>query len=378
MTKYLLAGCAAAAFTMVGGIANAQDFKVTISGEAKFEAYFSGQKKDAGTRNIDFRNRFRLTVNPEAVGLGGALTYGANVMLKNESNASTTSFENNFIYLKGAFGTVSLGDMASYNDGPGGVTKPQDWISENDGQLGYVGDSKDPLYTGKTLEAWRDQTVNLGDQSTRIRYESPIMSGFQIGASYTPQLADDAWSWNRDKTKAAQDIYEIGVKFDSTDKTIADRFGGALLKVSASYAGGKNKATVSNGFSFEDPAAYQAGLQVGYAGFVVGGHYVNWGKTNLWKGDTQKTTRYSYGVGAQYTTGPVVVGVGYTYSQKDADFTADATGKKTAASFTAGAKYTVSKGLDVFADYGYVKTKNSNTNDSDTANVLMIGTALGF
>lgn len=363
MNKYLLAGTAAAAFTLVGGVANAQDFKVTISGEAKFEAYFASQKQNTNLRGVDFRSRFRLNVNPEATGLNGALVYGANVLLKNENGNSGTSYEAAYTYLKGAFGTVNLGDETTYNDGPGGITKPQDWISENDGQLGFVGG------------VGRDQTVQLGGQATRIRYDSPVISGFQLGLSYTPKGnsngASDGWTFNRNKLTDVQDAYEIGAKFDSTDKTIADKFGSALLKASVSYAAAKNGVV-----GYEDQQAWQAGLNVGYAGFVIGGHYVSFGKSGLLKADQSKADRYSYGVGAQYTTGPFVVGAGYTYKQVDASDTV--VGKYTTQSFTAGVKYNVAKGLDAFADYGYVKNKNSATGFNDNANVVMLGTVLGF
>jgi outer membrane protein OmpU len=385
MKNWLLLGTTVPALMLFGGVANAQDFKVTISGEAKFEAYFSSQKKDQNTRNVDFRNRFRVSVNPEATALNGALTYGANVMLKNEDSNSKTSFEANYIYLKGAFGTVYLGDKTTYDDDVG-ITKPQDFISENDGQLAYVNSSNDPAYGTGILghEAWREQTIQLGGQATRVRYDSPFISGLQLSASYTPQSKDDAWSFGRSKTTDTQDAFAVDLKFDSTDKTISDRFGQAILKASFSFASATDKTTAVGGQSFEDPRAYKGALAVGYGGFQAGGYYVDFGKSNLWKGDATRTRHYDYGLGGQYTTGPWVFGIGYQYAQKDTGLGNGAVstdGKKTMSSITGGVKYTVAKGLDAFADYSYVRTKNSETganNERDNANVVILGTTLAF
>lgn len=385
MKKWLLLGTTVPALMMFGGVANAQDFKVTIGGEVKFEAYFSSQKKDQDTRNVDFRNRFRLWVNPEATALNGALTYGAHVLMKNENSDSSTSFEANYTYLKGAFGTVYLGDETTYDDDVG-LTKPQDFISENDGQLGYINSSKDPSYGSGVFghEAWREQTIQMGGQAARVRYDSPFISGFQLSASYTPQGKDDAWSFNRSKTNNTQDAFAVDLKFDSTDKTIADKFGNAILKASFSFAAGKDKTTSVGGQGFEDPRAFKGALAAGYGGFLVGGYYIDFGKSNLWKGDSTRTRHYDYGLGGQYSTGPWVFGVGYQYAQKDTGLgngAVDTNGKKTMGSITGGVKYTVAKGLDAFADYSYVRTKNTETggnNDRDNANVVILGTVLTF
>jgi len=390
MTKYLLAGAAAAALTLGAGFAAAQDFKVTLSGEAKFEAYFAGQKKDANTRTTDFRSRFRLDINPEAKGLNGALTYGAWVKLKNEDTGGNTSFENAYTYLSGSFGRVILGQVAPFNDDNGGVTKPQDFISENDGYLGYFNSSVDA--TRGTQLGDRRQTIAIMDQSTKARYDSPFISGLKIGVSYTPTGADSNWSFNRRDRSAAtvapgsrntvRDAYEIGLLFDSTDKSIADKFGAAVFKASFGYQGATDGAALSGGVGYEDWSAIQAGIQVGYAGFTIGGHYVDLGKSGLYKNDAKKDSDYSYGIGAQYAFTPALLaGVGYTYSQKDAQLgTAGGTGIGVIKSsgVSAGVKYTVAKGLDVYADYGYVDSRNTNTGIKDSGNVFVLSTTLSF
>jgi len=383
MTKYLLAGAAAAALTLGAGFAVAQDFKVTLSGEAKFQASFAGQTKDANTRTADFQSRFRFKVNPEAKGLNGALTYGAQVQLNNDSSGGTTSFEAAYTYLSGSFGRVILGQVAPFNDDNGNVTKPQDAFSENDIALGYASKTVDPA--AATLAWGRDQTIALGGQATKLRYDTPFISGVKLGVGYAPNNSDTSsnWDFKRQVSFAgktdAQDIYEIGIVFDSTDKSIADKFGAALFKASFGYQG----ATATNslaGDKYNDYSYYQAGVQVGYADFVIGGHYVYKGKSGLAKADNFKNDSYSYGIGAQYKFTPALVtSVGYTYWQRDdATATNVQDGIQKASAFTAGVAYTVAKGLTVGADYGYIVAKNTRSNAKDTANVFTISTTLGF
>lgn len=389
MYKHLLAGCALAALTLAAGAANAQDFKVTISGDAEFQASFGGQKHDNNTHGVDFRNRLRLKVNPEAVGLNGALTYGALVRLRAQDKSSNENFDRAYTYASGAFGTVIAGVHTTYNDDIGAVTAPSDWRPESDVALAFVNSSKDSYGSGVGgLAAWRWDTLASVGANTKLRYQSPVISGFQFAAGYTPYSTAvrdgsiaTAWSFVRDKANV-NDSYEVGLKFDSADKSIKDVFGDAILRASLDYQGGKSKS-VSYGAQ-KDLSSFQAGLQVGYQGFLVGGGVAYFGKSGLNKFDQDQAPAYTWRAGAQYTTGPYMFGVTYDYSQKDADFdTADTattwtSGKKQAQQFGAGLSYTVAKGLVVTGEYDYVKTKNTFSNISDNANVVTLSTKLSF
>lgn len=389
MQKWLLLGCALTALTVTAGTANAQDFKVTISGDARFQATFGSQDRDGNSRNTDFRNRFRLVVNPEATALNGALTYGASLRLRAQDSSSTTNFDRAYTYASGAFGTVIAGTHTTFNDDIGAVTTPEDWRPESNVALAFVGASKDNYGTGiGSLDAWRWDTLSATGNNTKLRYQTPVIAGFQLGVSYTPSstsLADgsSASNWSFRRTKAGlNDVYEVGMLFDSTDKSIADKFGAALLRASVDYQGGKQKSDAL--VAQKDLSALQAGVQVGYAGFSVGGGLVYLGKSGLSKSDSSTVNAYTWRAGAQYKTGPWVFGVGYDYSQKDVDFDSssvhagDNGDKKKAEQFSAGLNYTVAKGLDVSGEYAYVKTKNTLSNLDDKANVVTLSTVLRF
>jgi outer membrane protein OmpU len=415
-TKFL-AGCAMAALTVTAGAANAQDFKVTISGDTIFQAVAASQNQDDKTRNIDFRNRFRLNITPEATGLNGALTYGARVRMRASNSDGSENYDRAFMYFGGAFGTVIAGVNTSYNDDVGVVSAPSDWRDQSDVALSFVNAATTATTTSASirsdgtvyaagslaygsnvnrLSAWRWDTLAATGNNTKLRYQSPVISGVQFAAGYTPasgavrnQGFISGWSFARGETDVT-DAWEVALKFDSSDKSIKDVFGDAVLRASFDYQGGKsNSNAATGGIGQHDLAAYQGGIQVGYAGFLVGGGLVSYGKSGLNKNDVEATNAYTWRVGAQYTTGPLMVGVTYDYSQKDVDLdTADSVanqlavsgtrGKKRAEQFGVGVAYTLSKGLDLYAEYDYVKTKNTYSNLADKANVVTLSTRIKF
>jgi len=387
--KKMLLGGAMSILTLYAGALQAQDFKVTLSGDAQFQASFGGQDKDTDKRSVDFRNRVRLTVNPEAVALNGALTYGAKVRLKAESTAGTTTYDRAYTYAKGAFGTVTAGTNTTYNDDVA-ISAPGDWRPESDVALAFAGVAGDGYSSAAGgLEAWRWDTMDPTGSNTNVRYQTPFISGLQFGASFTPNSGSDGlddsrasgWTFNRSKA-GLTNAYEVGLLFDSSDKSIADKFGGAVLRASFGFMGGQVKAADLT--SLKDLTAFQGGIQGGYAGFTLGGGLVYQGKSGLSKSDVDAVDAYSWRVGAQYQTGPLTFGVGYDYAQKDVDLgtgavrAGDTGEKKTSQQIAAGLSYTVAKGLDVSAEYAYVSTKNTLSDLKDKANVVTVSTKLAF
>lgn len=403
MYKYLLTGCAAAALSLSAGAASAQDFKVTLSGNVLFQAAYAGQDAHANTRSVDFRNRFRLWINPEAVGLGGALTYGAKVQVLFTNNDGTSSFDHAFTYLKGAFGTVQLGVQDTYSDDFNGtasglIQRPTSYQAKDDAAFGFVGASRDARYTAadaSRLASWRDSSLLVGDANsisggvypTAIRYTTPFVYGLQAAVQYTPSSAESEWSFTRGRNAVAngsttnfEDAFEAALLFNSKDKTIADKFGDAVLLAAFDYQHAKNGYAGKSDFN-----AYQFGVNVGYQAFVLGGAVQYFGKSGLSNADQNQVDRYSWNFGAQYTYGDFVFGTGYQYAQRDVDYVEGTAavaighiGKKTSQGVLTGVKYTVAKGLDLFAEYDYLQNKNTFSGYKDNASVVVLSTKITF
>jgi len=379
MYKLLLTGCALAALTMGASVASAQDFKVTLSGDAKFTATFTSQKNDTNARSVDFRNRFRVWINPEAKGLDGKLTYGARVRLRSVDTAGTETFERAHTYLSGAFGTVLLGNVSSYSDdwtgrGSTSLQRPSDWATDDDVSIDVF--NAGSTANGSGLTATRQKVLTIAGTGTSARYSSPFIYGFQVTAGYSPTSNDNNWNFDRNAgTAVRQDAGEFAIHFLSSDKSIADKFGLAYVQALFDYQFASNGLSTS-----KDWAGYHAGLVVGYENFRIGGGYVWQGKSGQLKSDVDQNDRYGINVGAQYKFGDLMVGAGYNYTQVDNN--AAVRGKVKTEYYSAGVRYTLSKGLDLFADYNYVSVKNTNpallTNNSDNASVFTTAINISF
>ncbi len=242
------------------------------------------------------------------------------------------------------------------------------WINLSSGVAGTVTNGNNIL----------TPSVAVDGNSTKIAYYSPRFSGFQLGASYTPRNDSSATDINRTKpvgTAAGTsngtytDIVEVGGNYTNT-------FGGVSLKASAGYFWGQAVDNVV-GSNYKDLNAWQAGAQVGYAGFVLGGGYVDYGKSGLNKRTgvfTDSTTNWN--VGLQYTTGPIVVGANYKNGKDAGSLTV--AGKRELQVYEFGVGYTVAPGLTLQAQYDYFDLNNDASAADDKGNVVVLRSVLAF
>ncbi len=406
MNRYLLAGSAAVALVVGASAANAQNkFDLKIGGDAYFEAGFVSQDNDSGLRSTEFANRMRIVVQPVAKADNG-LEYGARLRFRAAGSGTdnNVSADRAFIYATGSFGQVRLGSTNEFNDDTA-VSTPIDYLPLGlfDRVNSYIGATNGSNTTINGRFAGADvgsnggvaQTVTgnsliwatldpVGGNSTKVVYYSPRFSGLQLGAAYTPRKDSFYTDVNRVKnvtTAAAQasgayqDIFEIGANFNDT-------FGGVTVKASAAYTGGTTSKSSAAADSFKNLSAWQAGAQIGYAGFVLGGGYVDFGKSG-------QNTRYAFTgdvsnwtVGVQYTTGPIVVGANYKHGEDPGSTTL--AGKRKLDVYELGAGYTVAPGLALQAQYDYFTAKSDKVNtvatgnDDDKGHVVILRSVLAF
>ncbi|HYH22379.1 MAG TPA: porin [Azospirillum sp.] len=388
MNRYLLAGCAAVALAMGSGAANAQaKFEVKVGGDAYFEGGYVDQDNDTNLRSVEFRNRFRLNIVPSAKADNG-LEYGGRIRIRSNSTTRNMDADRAYIFVQGTFGQVRMGVSNSFNDETV-VSRPIDYLPFGlyDQALNYVGANGTGVAGGGTMAG-----VNrfgggsivwpsiVPDTATKIVYFSPRFAGFQLGASYTPN--GNSWNTDSDRNERAviaatgaitpyfQDELEIGVNYNGS-------FGGVTVKGGAGYMWGEATESTTGANNFKNLNAWQAGLQVGYAGFVVGGSYTDFGKS----GQRQalgffNENSHVWQLGAQYTMGPIVVGGGWSYGQDQGS--ASVIGKRKVNVYEIGASYTVAPGLAVQAQYDYVKSDSDVNALDDKANVVVLRTTLAF
>ncbi|XEY19494.1 porin [Azospirillum sp. HJ39] len=392
MNRYLLAGSAAIALALGAGAANAQaKFDVKVGGDAYFEGGYVDQDLDSGLRSTEFRNRMRINIIPTAKADNG-LEYGARLRMRSvggANNARTTDNDRAYIFAQGSFGQVRMGTQNTFSDETY-VTAPQDYLPLGiyDGVTAFLGSNTDisggfaSLNGGSMLV----QSLVPDGNSSKIVYFSPRFAGLQVGASYTPRNDSSNTDVNRTDpvgTVAGQfattftDMVEVGANYSNT-------FGGVALKASAGYFWGQAVDDVTAGgvsSNYKDLNAWQVGAQVGYAGFSVGGSYVDFGKSgqNERAGYFTENSR-NWVVGVQYTTGPIVVGANYK-NGKDAGSLLSR-GERELQVYEIGVGYTVAPGFTLQAQYDYFEADSDLTTATsdrdDKGNVVILRSVLAF
>ncbi len=413
MNRYLLAGCAAVALAMGSGAANAQTkFEVKVGGDVFWEMGYVDQDRDAGLRSTDMRNRFRFNLIPSAKADNG-LEYGARLRVRADNSNSagrTLTQDRSYIFAQGGFGQVRLGTTNTFNDETI-VSRPIDYLPFGlfDQAVSYIGGAQAMGAAGLPANAGADVGASnltslasgsmvwpsFGDVATRVVYFSPRIAGFQLGASYTPRNDDSTNSVNRLKSASPsaasfnnpagayqpnmQDLWEVGANYDAT-------FGAVKVKAGAGYYGGQ--AADVAGASYKDLRAWQAGAQVGFAGFTVGGSYTDWGKSGLTKASTlaglpvSRDNANVWQVGAQYTVGPIVVGAGWMRGTDSGSLVV--AGKRKLEVYEIGASYTVAPGFAVQAQYDYFKSESdlpatlASGDRDDKGSIVILRTTLAF
>ncbi len=89
-----------------------------------------------------------------------------------------------------------------------------------------------------------------------------------------------------------------------------------------------------------------------------------------------RETQNVWTLGAQCTTGPITVGLGYLNAQ-DADSLTTA-GKLKTELFTIGAKYVVAPGLSVGPEFDHFKIRSDVAGGNDKGNIFLARTDLAF
>jgi len=413
MNRYLLAGCAAVALAMGSGAANAQaKFEVKVGGDVFWEMGYVDQERDAGLRNTEMRNRFRVNIIPSAKADNG-LEYGARIRIRADNSNTAVgralTQDRTYIFAQGGFGQVRLGTTNTFNDETI-VSRPIDYlpfglfdqaVSHIGGVQALGGSATTPARAGADVAGGNMIALNagsivwptFGDVATRIVYFSPRIAGFQLGGSYSPRNDDTTNSINRLQTGSAtvggaavaagtafqpnmQDLWEVGANYNAT-------FGGVALKAGAGYYGAEAADVV--GGRFRDLRAWQAGAQVGFAGLTVGGSYTDWGKSGLNRNTAVAPFTDSarvYQLGAQYTMGPIVVGGGWMRGS-DSGSVAVA-GRRKVDIYEIGASYTVAPGFAVQAQYDYFRADTDLAptvaagDRDDKGSIVILRTTLAF
>ena len=362
MRKVLLAGVCLGAATMAMGSAQAAEvtsgLSLKISGWVGFQAGLVLDNTDHNKfdRDYDFQSNARLQFDIKNVTESG-LEYGARIRFNNADRRNNVTVDRTYVYLKGDFGTLTLGD-APYIAGDFGYIYAHDTLA---GKLGLGAgwgdglDGKFSLFTGSDTFYAIDPTYGIGGlngKDTKVKYTSPSFSGFSFGVDFTPVAGGNGHAGNggrndlfNDKDTRYENVVTAGVAYANT-------FGGTAVKIAGSASNGHG---VNANKDFE---AYSLGAQaILESGF---GASVNW----VHFASTYRSDKAIDAITADisYTTGPWLASVGYGYTTAEkgnglkSSFT-DGSDLKTNHSVIGTVAYSVAPGLTSFTELSWEKNE---------------------
>jgi hypothetical protein len=379
---------------LASAVANADTPVVTVGGGVDFQAGIISQSSTYKTSGTRFDNdahtvtNMRLDVKAEGKTDYGML-YGSVVEIRNNGMIEVPNLGGSnglMMYVRKAYGFMES-DMArlelgsvdpvsarmqagpnSFNVATGGVNGDAfDYINYNVGQFS---NNTEVTYLNRALLP-SDMNSGTGVDgvkfSNKVNLLTPRVGGFQVGVSYTrdtnetgayTSLASKYSTTNSATAQGTKDVFtgtiNYSARFDEFD--VKANISGEVGKAK------KNQLLAAAGEKYRDLKAFEAGLMLGYAGFKLGGSYVDWGKSLLLNGtsnnfDNWKT--HGYTVGAAYENGPVGLSVTYVGTERQ---------KNKFNMLSVGADYRLAQGVMPYIEGNFFKIKPGATTVTSASN----------
>lgn len=387
--KKLLCSAAVCGLALAANPAQAADgLKLDVGG------YFTGygmytNQDDENIAGNESR-QFDIIRNTE-VHFGGETTLdnGLTVGVQIEANADegdSFGVDESYAYFSGGWGRVNFGaeDGAAYLlqvEAPS-ADDNIDGIRQLVNPINYAAMETGGTLAGLNFENDYDQDISA--KVDKLTYLSPVMNGFQVGMSYTPDLAD-ASAENAGNQSEQEDsigsVYEIGARYEG-------QFNNVGVIAGAGYTHGdveQDNVVQAAGNITDDREAWNAGVDLDIGPFGVGVAYQhdNAGDVAL-TATTEQDAEQTWVVGVDYTTGPFKVGA--SYMNKDGAIgLAGATGSDGVESekYAGGVVYTYGPGMTFRGSVSHVNLENvagltpATTTDADATSVVL-GTQINF
>ena len=375
MKKVLLSTAAIAGMAMIATPAAAQ-VKLELGGYFKgYGAYVDQDENTGDVNDFDMIRNTEIHFGGETT-LDNGLTVGAHFETEADGG-DALNVDESYIYMSGGWGRVNVGS----EDGAGYLLQVAAPSADSniDGLRQYVNPVNYTVlvgggFTGLTSAAIGtdnsggiDYDMDPTGKTDKVTYLSPIMNGFQLGASYTPD--SDASS------------VESGIGTDDVDDTI-----GATYEIAVRYEGQFNNVGVITGAGYshgeeeddtnginttDDREVWNVGLDLDFGPIGVGAIY------REDNGAVSTDEEETWVVGVDYTTGPFKLGA--SYLDQENTFAVDGLDTQR---YSAGVTYTYGPGMTFRGSVGYIEHEataigGAGSNDVD-ATYVTLGTQVNF
>jgi outer membrane protein OmpU len=268
---------------------------LTITGFARFEA-FGGEQDDRAldptlSRSLDFRNDTEVHVVARAKSEETGLEYGGTIEFEADTN-NTFNTDETWIYLRGGWGEVRLGDEDGVVDNS---TVGANTIAAGTGGI----DGSDAVISAVPVVF-----LSNSNDATKARYYTPSFGGFSLGVSYTPTQSDFNSGNNNGQDFAQKNSPGMDAKNIVEGAAVYDgEFGGVGILASVVGLYGELKNEAEDTFGDDQWWGVQAGANIDLFGFKLGGA--------VGRDEPGDTSRDFFNVGIAYGFGPVNTSIGY-------------------------------------------------------------------
>ena len=365
MKKALLASTALVGAALLsapaqaGTVGSGDNLAVTLSGFMWFQASWLDEDNQSGFgRGHAFQiPETEIRINATNTADNG-IKYGVIIELETNTDISNNGDEV-YAQLSGDFGTVQLGDQDSAtNTMLVGAFQAHKGLAGPFGGLG----SLLPVFHVQHVSSARRQVLARTDwqnttttDATKIIYFSPRFSGFQVGASYTPDSGSNGASFTEpDNDGDFENVIDLGVNY--TQKF--DDFG---ISVSGLYQFGEDEPV--NGPTnapVEDLNVWYIGAKADFAGFTIGANYTDFGDTHLTSAQTAAgdESGWYWAAAVGYQQGPWGISAWYSEGETTYGNGSSADVDETITRFGVGGRYAIAPGWQIRADYNYIEHEN--------------------
>ncbi len=280
---------------VAGGVsASAAEWDVRVGGFMQQAAVYSGVDSDVpgSFSGVDVKSSSEIHFKPK-ITLDNGVEFGANVAL--EGNTGGDQIDNSYAFIEGSFGIINIGSRNSAGLIMTYAAPDVGFLNLNSGDQTNYG----PLHAAVAGDGFVTPIITTflengtnSDNAERLTYYTPRIAGVQVGLSYARDGRQDSGAQVNDNTELSN-IFDVGANyvqsFGDFDIAASGRWGTAEQAVGSS-------STVWGG-----------GLNLGYAGFTIGGSYATQSGTS----DNLGIDGAAYDLGVSYTTGPWAASVTY-------------------------------------------------------------------
>jgi len=272
--------------------ANAAEWDVRVGGYMQQAFAYSGVDSDApgSFDGFDVKSDTEIWFLPK-ITLDNGVQFGANVQL--EGNSTGDTIDESFAFIQGSFGNIDIGSENSAGYKMHYAAPDVGFITLNSGDqtvFGPVHAAAAGKFRTSIITTYLENAGN--NDAERLTYYTPRIAGFQVGASYARDGRQDSGAQVNDNAELSN-IIDLAGNYVQT-------FGD--FNVAASGRWGIADQPVGG-----DSTIWGTGLNIGFAGFTVGGSYAQQSGTS----DNQLRDGSAYDLGVSYATGPWAASLTY-------------------------------------------------------------------